>query len=115
MESQGELAKEENEIFGISLHSILLVTFIVNVVGMAYYSFSFTADRQKELGIYRALGMKRSQIMVLLFYEILLIVLTSIMFGMISGIVVSYIALIMIVGGGVQIVPPIAMYDIITS
>lgn len=109
LESQGELAKEENEIFEISLHSILLVTFIVNIVGMGYYSFSFTADRQKELGIYRALGMKRKQITVLLFYEILLIVLTSIIFGMLSGVVVSYITLIMIVGGGVQIVPPISL------
>ncbi|MCE7735585.1 MAG: ABC transporter permease [Candidatus Heimdallarchaeota archaeon] len=109
LESQGELAKEENEIFEISLHSILLITFIVNIVGMGYYSFSFTSDRQKELGIYRALGMKRRQITNLLFYEILLIVLSSIIFGMLAGIFVSYITLIMIVGGGVQIVPPISL------
>lgn len=110
VEDQGELAAEENEFLIIALHSILLITFIVNVMGVSYFAFVFIADRKKEIGIYRALGMTKAQIIKLLFYEIMIIVLISIIFGLIAGSFVSFITFQVIVGGGFQLIPPFAIF-----
>ncbi|MCE7736607.1 MAG: FtsX-like permease family protein [Candidatus Heimdallarchaeota archaeon] len=110
VDDQGELASEENEFLIIALHSILLITFIVNIMGVSYFAFVFIADRKKEIGIYRALGMTKSQIIKLLFYEIMIIVLISIVFGLIAGGFISFITFQVIVGGGFQLIPPFAIF-----
>ena len=107
-ESRG-LANQENRFLDIAVHSILLIMVIVNLIGVSYYSFVFIGDRQKELGIYRALGMTKNQILKLLFYEILLMVSTSIVFGLIAGSFLSYVSFLVIIGGGVNIVPPFSL------
>lgn len=73
-----------------SMHAMLLITLIVNIAAISYYSFITLHERRNELGIYKALGMVRKQMIFLLFNEILLIVISSILFGIIAGSFISY-------------------------
>lgn len=109
IEEGNGLAEQENDFLEISLHSILLITFLVIIMGILSYSNVLLGSRSTEIGIYRALGMKRNQIVKLLFYEISIIIFSSVFFGVLAGIFLSKITFLVTFGGSANIVPPFTM------
>ena len=49
------------------------------------------SEETKEMGIYRAMGMTKSRVIYLYFYEALILVLVATFFGMVIGISFGYI------------------------
>ncbi|MCE7735584.1 MAG: ABC transporter permease [Candidatus Heimdallarchaeota archaeon] len=109
IEEGNGLAEQENDFLEISLHSILFITSLVIIIGILSYSYVLLGSRSAELGIYRALGMKRNQIVKLLFYEISIIIFTSVFFGLLAGIFLSKITFLVTLGGSANTIPPFAM------
>jgi ABC-type antimicrobial peptide transport system permease subunit len=109
IEDGSGLAEQENEFLGIALHSILLITFLVIIIAILSYSYVLLGSRSTEIGIYRALGMKRNQLVKLLFYEISVIIFTSVFFGLLAGIFLSKITFLITLSGGVNTIPPFGM------
>ncbi len=75
----------EGSIFDTTLKllssSFIFISLITSVVAIGYYSFISLADRSREIGIYRALGMVSNQIFRLLITESIFILLNAITFG----------------------------------
>jgi ABC-type antimicrobial peptide transport system permease subunit len=46
-------------------------------------------EQKKEIGVLRALGMTRVRVILLFFYEAIVLVLSSCMLGMITGVIVA--------------------------
>ncbi|MHA2503929.1 MAG: FtsX-like permease family protein [Candidatus Kariarchaeaceae archaeon] len=100
------LAIYEQQFFQASLTMFLATSLIVTILGMAYYSFVTITQRKREMGIFRALGMVSNQLLRHLIIEILLIVLTSILFSAIVGTYISGYLFRIMSGNVVQTIPP---------
>ncbi len=71
------------------MHIILLVSMVINIISISFYNYITITERNKEIAIFRALGMVKKQISLLLFVEITSLVLVGIFSGVISGIMLS--------------------------
>lgn len=71
------------------MHIILLVSMVINIIAISFYNYITITERSKEIAIFRALGMVKKQISLILFAEITSLVLVGIFSGIISGIVLS--------------------------
>jgi ABC-type lipoprotein release transport system permease subunit len=69
--------------------SLLFITFLSSIVAISYFSFITLADRRREIGIFRALGMIKSQLFRLLIVESLLIIFASFIFGSSLGMLLT--------------------------
>jgi ABC-type lipoprotein release transport system permease subunit len=80
---------DETKLVLSSLQSMLIVTILVSVVGVGYFSFITLAERNREIGTFRAIGMIKRQVFFLLLIEGFILLLAGLLFGLISGIVLS--------------------------
>lgn len=72
-----------------SLQGILIVTVIVSIIGVSYFSFITLSERKKEIGVFRAIGMVKSQLFLLLVLEGMVLLFSGILFGSFMGWFVS--------------------------
>ncbi len=79
-----------------SMHTLLLLTLLITIVSLSYYSFITIAERKRELAIYRSLGMIRKQITKLLIYELTIILFIGLVGGFIAGSIISKITFILL-------------------
>jgi ABC-type lipoprotein release transport system permease subunit len=71
------------------MHIILLVSMVINIIAISFYNYITVTERNKEIAIFRAFGMVKNQISLILFAEITSLVLVGIITGIISGIILS--------------------------
>ena len=103
------LASTEEKILRISIQISIVVAVIMYLLGIFYYSFLFINERLQEVGIYRAFGMTKKQIRKVFFYELLIIMLTAIAFGIVFSEIFSYLAILVLLNGNVFAIPPFQM------
>ena len=88
-----------------------IITVIASIIAVSYFSFISLSERKREIGVFRALGMIRNQIFVLLVAEGIVILSMGIFVGGIAGYAIVYIFfqfLIELFGqGGSDGVPPL--------
>ena len=104
------LGNYENDFLISSMHATLMIAFLVCLTGILYYTVVTLSERKKEIGIYRAFGMVQNQVVKLLFAEILLIVFTSVIFGILAGTFASYATFLILSESAEQSVPPFSLY-----
>ncbi len=68
-----------------SLQGMLIITLLVSVIAVFYFSFVTLSERKKEIGVLRAIGMIRKQIFYLLVIESLILLGIGIILGGIAG------------------------------
>jgi ABC-type lipoprotein release transport system permease subunit len=79
--------------FTIVIGALLYITLASAIIGITYYSFITLADRKKEIGILRALGMVKNQLFYLLIVESLIIIAFSYVLGGIFGYITAKLIL----------------------
>lgn len=97
-----------------ALRSMLVITIIASIIAVSYFSFITLAERKKEIGVFRAMGMIKNQIFMLLLFEGLTLLLVSMIFGGIAGYVSSsniFFFFQQIFGaGGTNAAPPVFLH-----
>lgn len=73
--------------------SYIIITFILLICGFSFVSSIYLniQDQQREIGIFRSLGIKRFSIIKLFVFESFIIILTSFIIGISVGTIVSYL------------------------
>ncbi len=112
-----ELEKISNQpylkIIVSSLNSMLVITIIASIIAVSYFSFITLAERKKEIGVFRSMGMIRRQIFMLLLIESLTLLTTAIILGGITGYMSAknmFFFFENLVGsGGSQSIPPLTL------
>lgn len=74
------------------LYLCLHVVFILSIIIIFYANSFVLKQRKKELGLYHILGLKKSQIARMMFWEVFLSALTGILGGIVSGAILSQLA-----------------------
>jgi ABC-type lipoprotein release transport system permease subunit len=93
-----------------SLQGMTIITVIASILAVSYFSFISLSERKREIGVFRALGMVRSQIFMLLVAEGIIILSMGITIGGLAGYSLVYIffqfmAEIFGQGGGIGVPP----------
>lgn len=71
------------------IEGMLIITLICSVVAVFYFSINTLNERNIEIGVFRVFGMTQKQIFRLLLFEIMLIILTGLIYGTIMGFLIS--------------------------
>ncbi len=74
-----------------SLQGMTIITVIASIMAVSYFSFISLSERKREIGVFRALGMIRNQIFILLVAEVIVILSMGIFVGGIAGYAIVYI------------------------
>jgi ABC-type lipoprotein release transport system permease subunit len=74
-----------------SLQGMTIITVIASIMAVSYFSFISLSERKREIGVFRALGMVRKQIFILLVAEGIVILSMGIFVGGIAGYAIVYI------------------------
>jgi ABC-type antimicrobial peptide transport system permease subunit len=74
-----------------SLQGMTIITVIASILAVSYFSFISLSERKREIGVFRALGMVKNQIFMLLVAEGIIILSMGILFGGLAGYTVVYI------------------------
>src|SRR5699024_6807079 len=74
------------------LYLCLHVVFILSIIIIFYANSFVLKQRKKELGLYHILGLKKSQIARMMFWEVFLSALTGILGGIVSGAILCQLA-----------------------
>ncbi|MDH5646124.1 MAG: FtsX-like permease family protein, partial [Candidatus Heimdallarchaeota archaeon] len=91
-----------------TMNSLLTITILVSIIAISYFSFVTISERKREIGVLRSIGMIRRQIFLLLLFEGLLLLLTSLVMGGIAGVFISLNFFYLLTGGSdTEIVPPL--------
>ena len=103
-----------------SLQGMTIITVIASIIAVSYFSFISLSERKKEIGVFRALGMVRKQIFILLVAEGIIILSMGIVVGGLAGYSLVYIFFqflseIFSQGGGIGVPPLIIVvpWDIV--
>ncbi len=75
----------------VILNQILFIALIVSLLGLSITMNISIRQRRTEIGTLRAIGVKKSQILRVIFGETLTISLAGILFGSITGVITAYI------------------------
>jgi ABC-type antimicrobial peptide transport system permease subunit len=118
MEEGGVPLIFNNVLFSL-FHALIITFLIVSFTAFSYYSYISMIERKKEIGIYRALGMVHKQIFKIYLIENIIIFLSGIVIGSITGLLLNEIVFMIYKGmeGNASVtIPPIRRvipYDII--
>ncbi len=69
---------------------MLIIFIIVSFIAFAYYSYISIGERKREIGVFRAMGMVKKQIFHLFISENIILLMTGLLIGMITGILTSF-------------------------
>ncbi|MHA2249295.1 MAG: ABC transporter permease [Candidatus Kariarchaeaceae archaeon] len=107
-EVENQVFESDNaKVFIFSLQGMLIITLLATVIAISYFSFISLTERKHEIGIFRAIGMVKKQIIRLLVTEALIILLLSLVFGGLAGIFLSYNIFLVLIGSNLNsTVPP---------
>lgn len=79
----------------VKLINYIFDTIIVITMGLCFFALSANVtanlyDQTKEIGVLRSMGLSKTRIKLLYFYEAVLLVLASSVLGVVIGMVVAY-------------------------
>jgi ABC-type lipoprotein release transport system permease subunit len=101
---------DEARVYAFAFQGMIIITLIVSLIAIGYYSFITIAERKNEIGIYRAMGMVRRQIFFLMLTEVLTITISALISGLALGIFLSYNIFLLLIGQNLRMtVPPFRM------
>lgn len=92
------------------IEGILIITLICSVVAVLYFSINTLNERNIEIGVFRVFGMTQKQIFRLLLFEIMLIIITGLIYGTIMGFLISSNFMYIFTVGNSQIAPGFKFY-----
>ncbi len=72
-----------------SFQAMLVISFLSSLIAITFFLFLTLAQRQKEIGVYRSLGMVKNQIFRLFFLESLIILFSGIVTGSLLGVIIA--------------------------
>ena len=72
-----------------SFQAMLVISFLSSLIAIIFFLFLTLAQRQKEIGVYRSLGMVKNQIFRLFFMESLIILFSGILTGLLLGVIIA--------------------------
>lgn len=90
-------------------NSLLLITLISTMIAFTFYALITITERSKEFGIFRALGMVRSQIFEVLFVESVFLLIYAVTVGIAMGYIVTDLFVLIISSGGTSF-PPYSLH-----
>lgn len=74
----------------ITFDSIIIVIMFLCFFALSANMSANLYDQAKEIGVMRAMGLKKVRVMLLFFYEALIVVLASSILGVMIGLIVGY-------------------------
>ncbi|OLS28278.1 MAG: hypothetical protein HeimC2_07700 [Candidatus Heimdallarchaeota archaeon LC_2] len=102
---------DEFKIILSSFQSMLIITVLISIIAVSYFTFITLSERSKEIGTFRAIGMVKNQIFILLIVEAMIMLVSGIIFGALIGWFISSNFLYIISSPGVGgIIPPQKLY-----
>ena len=90
-----------------SLSTMLFVSLLLGILGTVYYSYVVLKTRKHEMGIYRALGMVRNQMMRLMVIEILILFFSALLLSFITAAFLIRPIFNILAGTAVSTTPPL--------
>ncbi|HUX98595.1 MAG TPA: FtsX-like permease family protein [Candidatus Deferrimicrobium sp.] len=78
---------------GLVLNQVLIIALLVSLLGLSITMNISIYQRRTEIGVLRAIGVSKKQILQLIFGETLTISLAGILFGSITGIIAAYLVI----------------------
>jgi ABC-type lipoprotein release transport system permease subunit len=102
---------DEFKIILSSFQSMLIITVLISIIAVSYFTFITLSERNKEIGTFRAIGMVKNQIFVLLIVEAMIMLVSGIIFGALTGWFIASNFFYIISNPGVGgIIPPQTLY-----
>ncbi|OLS21283.1 MAG: hypothetical protein HeimC2_33930 [Candidatus Heimdallarchaeota archaeon LC_2] len=102
---------DEFKIILSSFQSMLIITVLISIIAVSYFTFITLSERNKEIGTFRAIGMVKNQIFILLIVEAMIMLVSGIILGALFGWFISsnflYILSRPEIGG---LIPPQTLY-----
>ena len=71
------------------IEGMLIITVICSVVAVFFFSINTLNERNIEIGVFRVFGMTHKQLFRLLLFEIMIIILTGLIYGIVMGFLIS--------------------------
>lgn len=83
------LQDDETRVTVLSLQVMFILAMIINALAIAYFTFTSISDRTKEIGVFRAIGMKNLQLFTIFFVEAFFLFFLGIVSGSLGGLFLS--------------------------
>ncbi len=64
---------------------LYIISILVAIIGVSYFTYITLKERKREIGVFKALGMVKSQIFFMIIFESMIIVISGVIFGLLFG------------------------------
>lgn len=89
--------RKDSESAAMMMSLGVYVVIIFSVIFLLYINSFLMKNRKKELGLYNILGMEKRHVMLIIFFETLIVYLISLGFGVLTGILFSKLMMLILV------------------
>lgn len=89
--------RKDSESAAMMMNLGVYVVIIFSVIFLLYINSFLMKNRKKELGLYNILGMEKRHVMLIIFFETLIVYLISLGFGVLTGVLFSKLMMLILV------------------
>lgn len=89
--------RKDSESAAMMMSLGVYVVIIFSVIFLLYINSFLMKNRKKELGLYNILGMEKRHVMLIIFFETLIVYLISLGFGILTGVLFSKLMMLILV------------------
>lgn len=89
--------RKDSESAAMMMSLGVYVVIIFSVIFLLYINSFLMKNRKKELGLYNILGMEKRHVMLIIFFETLIVYLISLGFGVLTGVLFSKLMMLILV------------------
>ena len=89
--------RKDSESAAMMMNLGVYVVIIFSVIFFLYINSFLMKNRKKELGLYNILGMEKRHVMLIIFFETLIVYLISLGFGVLTGVLFSKLMMLILV------------------
>jgi ABC-type antimicrobial peptide transport system permease subunit len=83
--SEGYFTAQQINYLMSTMHGIVIFSIIINIISISYYAFIVITQRRKELALYSVLGMKNDELKNLIIFELMVLIVSSLVIGIIAS------------------------------
>lgn len=87
--SEGYFTSQQINYLMSTMHGIVIFSIIINIISISYYAFIVITQRGKEFALYSVMGMKNNELKKLILFELMILVLSSLIIGLIASAIFS--------------------------